>query len=743
VPVHHTHDAASAAAALDVRRGDTVVIVPVHDAFDYVRRCYASILRHTPADVPLLVVDDASHDSRVLTVLERELAADVGGRRVVTLRRMVNGGFVGAVNDGLNIARRADVVIVNSDVVVSQEWFQRLRDAAYSADTVASATTLTNHGTIVSVPNRNQPGPMDPDLDVDECARRVAAGAARLRPRIPTLVGHCAFVRRDALDVVGLLDPTLAPGYGEEVDWSIRAGMAGFEHVVADDVFVEHSGGASFSGAEWLRFRHEREAEIDRRYPFYAASVQRVAQDDTSPLAAALLAARRSLLGLHVAVDAMVLHPTPGGTQVGILETVRALASIPEIGPLDVLVRPNVPDYARGVLDEVPNVNVIPIELGAPPPGSRADVLLRPYQVSSVAEARWLRSLAQRLVINQLDLIAYHNPSYFGSGGEWFAYRDAQRLALAVADGVAFISEYSRQSTRDAGLLTSDRPTRIVGNGVEHYAHPRLTEEAQRPVRAEDVNPGFLLVLGVPYRHKNRPFALRVFERLAATGWNGELVFAGPTPTHGDSRALEDEWLPAHPLLATRVHDLGQVSEAGKVWLYVNAGLVLYPSVSEGFGLVPFEAAGFGVPCLSTRRGGLGEVLPPDIPTLQGWDAVAAAAIAQKLLVDDVARKQLVDAVIGAAEQFTWQATARALVDLMTEVTGRQRVLVDSIASESGEQISIRTNTSGPFGTATRDYLDSQISRLARNARVRSMLGPSGSKRDQVARKVLARLRAR
>jgi glycosyltransferase involved in cell wall biosynthesis len=67
---------------------------------------------------------------------------------------------------------------------------------------------------------------------------------------------------------------------------------------------------------------------------------------------------------------------------------------------------------------------------------------------------------------------------------------------------------------------------------------------------------------------------------------------------------------------------LGAVSEAEKLWLYSNAGLVLYPTLSEGFGLVPFEAAERGVPCLSTRQGSLDEVLPRDLLTLRSLDPV-------------------------------------------------------------------------------------------------------------------------
>ena len=60
--------------------------------------------------------------------------------------------------------------------------------------------------------------------------------------------------------------------------------------------------------------------------------------------------------------------------------------------------------------------------------------------------------------------------------------------------------------------------------------------------------------------------------------------------------------------------DLGAVSEAEKAWLFERSALVLYPSVIEGFGLVPFEAAAHGSPCMWAPVGSLGELLPKSAP---------------------------------------------------------------------------------------------------------------------------------
>ncbi len=49
--------------------------------------------------------------------------------------------------------------------------------------------------------------------------------------------------------------------------------------------------------------------------------------------------------------------------------------------------------------------------------------------------------------------------------------------------------------------------------------------------------------------------------------------------------------------------------EAEKAWLYAHAAAVVYPTIYEGFGLVPFEAAAHGTPCLFAPQASLRETL--------------------------------------------------------------------------------------------------------------------------------------
>ena len=140
------------------------------------------------------------------------------------------------------------------------------------------------------------------------------------------------------------------------------------------------------------------------------------------------------------------------------------------------------------------------------------------------------------------------------------------------------------------------------------------------PPRRPDCIPEYaefpFLCLGADYSHKNRPFAIRVLRELrVAHGWRGHLVLAGAHVAHGSSREEERALLRGDPDLESGVLDAGPVDEAGKAWLYAHAVAVLFPSLYEGFGLIPYEAARADVPCLFAPQTALEEIAGSGLAT--------------------------------------------------------------------------------------------------------------------------------
>src|SRR4051795_10986101 len=90
---------------LSARRGDVVVVIPLFGAHELFVRCLSTVLAHTPADVTILVADDAGPDPASRRWAD-ELA--LGGRDVRWLRQPQNLGFVGNMNAAFATAAPAD-----------------------------------------------------------------------------------------------------------------------------------------------------------------------------------------------------------------------------------------------------------------------------------------------------------------------------------------------------------------------------------------------------------------------------------------------------------------------------------------------------------------------------------------------------------------------------------------------------------------------------------------------------------
>jgi hypothetical protein len=100
------------------------------------------------------------------------------------------------------------------------------------------------------------------------------------------------------------------------------------------------------------------------------------------------------------------------------------------------------------------------------------------------------------------------------------------------------------------------------------------------------------------------------------------------------------------------------VSEAEKAWLLSSAVLVLYPTLYEGFGLIPFEAATHQTPVLTFRETALEEVLGDEVIYLESHDPWQGAETIWRLINDRAAMLRQVARLQARAADFAWATVA-------------------------------------------------------------------------------------
>jgi glycosyltransferase involved in cell wall biosynthesis len=637
-------------------RGSTVICIPVLAADERTLATVRSVVEHSDSAIPILLVGRVASIEKTVEGLPTELHLDRRPTRLVAQ----DGGETDAVNQAMRVSQPADIALVVPGCVVTAEWLESLREAATSDSVVASATALSIGGCGVELfgPEPNDSGGLPTysgpkeamsaaELSrsgetVEQTARQVRGSSLRLRPRIARMGPGCVYIRRASWELAGPLDGDLGLDVALEAMARRTMGL-GLIHVAADDVLVfglpgeQVPQGEQASAHDELSSVGERDALQAVDDPAHGTGEQQVqetlADDESLPIRRSLNSARAALGGLSVTIDGRSLTASVGGTQTYVIELILALAREPEL-TVRVLIAPDISARATDALATAPGIELLTYE-EAIRNATLTDVVHRPQQVFTPDDLALLRLVGRRIVVGQQDLIAYHNDTYHPSVEAWRAYRRTTRLALAEADQVVFFSDHARRDVLAEDLLSEQR-AQVVGIGAD-------TLEPQGPMSDP---PGgvvagepFLLCLGADYAHKNRPFAIELLGALRELGWEGRLVLCGARVAHGSSRERETEILARDPKLARFVVDLGPVDEPGKRWLYAHACALLYPTLYEGFGLIPLEAARAGLPCLFAAQASLREVAP-DAATLIPWDAHASARAVLTLLSEGGAREE-------------------------------------------------------------------------------------------------------
>jgi GT2 family glycosyltransferase len=197
------------------------VFIPVYGGLQETLACLHSVLT-APVRTPhrVVVINDAGPDPELNALLRSLAARDL----FVLEQHRSNLGFVKTVNHGLRLCKGHDVVILNSDTVVYNDWLDRLLAHARAHPRLASVTPLSNNATICSYPETladNRVGLELSHAEIDRLAGEVNRG---VHVEAPTGVGFCMYMRRAAIDEVGGLDERhFGRGYGEENDWCQRA----------------------------------------------------------------------------------------------------------------------------------------------------------------------------------------------------------------------------------------------------------------------------------------------------------------------------------------------------------------------------------------------------------------------------------------------------------------------------------------------------------------------------------------
>jgi len=163
---------------------------------------------------------------------------------------------------------------------------------------------------------------------------------------------------------------------------------------------------------------------------------------------------------------------------------------------------------------------------------------------------------------------------------------------------------------------------------------------------------------------KNLPRLIDAFARLLAAGRDLDLVLTGE---HGSFTAALAQHA-ARAGVLPRVRMPGYLPRADLLALYRAAAVVVYPSLTEGFGLPVLEAMTRGIPVIVSNTSSLPEVTGDAALGVNPRSIREIAAAIETLCTDVDLAEKLASAGRQRAERFSWDETARRTLQVYERV---------------------------------------------------------------------------
>lgn len=348
----------------------------------------------------------------------------------------------------------------------------------------------------------------------------------------------------------------------------------------------------------------------------------------------------------QVQVDILPLDKTGQGFGRSLPVLVRSLAAQPWTGGrdrLDQLVQQRIDEAiagVRAVLAADRAAGIAPYDL---------------YHAQDCLVANALADLRDRGEIPRLVRTVHHLEDFASP-----YLRDCQDRSILRADRCLCVSDRWQQALAQIYGVQAARVT----NGVDlaRFSPQATGQEAALAQRLGATrSPCFLTIGGIEPR-KNSLTLLRAWAHLRDRWPSAQLILAGGA-TLFDYQAYREDFLAlAAELGVTIGTDLllpGVMADADLPVLYRLADAFVFPSVTEGWGLVVLEAIASGRPVITSNQAPFTEFLQPEQALLIDPHDPIAIAQAMHQSLDPAVRQALITAAAAVGDRYTWERSAR------------------------------------------------------------------------------------
>jgi glycosyltransferase involved in cell wall biosynthesis len=227
----------------------------------------------------------------------------------------------------------------------------------------------------------------------------------------------------------------------------------------------------------------------------------------------------------------------------------------------------------------------------------------------------------------------------------------------------------SESSKRDILRFVDTEPEKIdvIYNAYDdRFAIDPREEEVVRVSERYQLQSEFVLYAGNVKPHKNLERLIEAFYLVRKRGLDHlKLVLIGDEISKYTAlrRAVHQYQLHKY------VRFLGYLPEETLAVMYRLAGVFVFPSLYEGFGLPPLEAMASGTPVVTSNVSSLPEVAGDAAVLVDPYEPSAIADGIYQVLTDERLRRDLRHKGVARAGQFSWEQSVRRVRAIYDEVS--------------------------------------------------------------------------
>jgi glycosyltransferase involved in cell wall biosynthesis len=270
-----------------------------------------------------------------------------------------------------------------------------------------------------------------------------------------------------------------------------------------------------------------------------------------------------------------------------------------------------------------------------------------------------------RSVVTIHDCIHLMFPQYLPNRLAFGYAKASMALASRRATRIMTVSESSK---RDILRFFDTDPAKIsvIHNAYdERFGVEPREEDVVRVRERYQLHDEFVLYAGNVKPHKNLERLIVAFDLVRKRGLDHlKLVLIGDEISKYAAlrRAVHQHRLHKY------VRFLGYLPEETLAVMYRLAGVFVFPSLYEGFGLPPLEAMASGTPVVTSNVSSLPEVAGDAALLVDPYDPHAIADAIYHVLCDEALRRDLRRKGVGRAHQFSWEASVRKIREIYGQV---------------------------------------------------------------------------